>query len=727
MAYPRMVPGIVLVSSQDGYVVEGGPRRDLLTGRLVLDIVPALLPLLDGARALDDIAAVLGRPADEIARIVRALAESGVVEILDAPPSAGGGPPSALRTYLQRSSPVGRGEIIYRRLRAASALVTGEGQIPDLIAALLTRSGVGAVARLPARAGGSGGAPDRAVPDLTIEVAAADAGDGQVTAGAAASPLLPVRLGSAEVTVGPLLDVPGGRCRVCCTAAGSPDTQIAACPDGAAAGVAAGVAAGAALRYLGSYETTWVWNGTIGVRTDNGQQQQQPVPRRPGCSACGRPGLRLSGSALAEFDRDQAAGLAPRGGDIEPLSEGTRPAIGPSRRHLTGRRLNPRDPHCDLIAGGEPGRRAWRTLSWVLERGVGAPRRATSAAAQSVRRWAPSAGNLGPLQAYLVRSLPGEAAQAWYYDPAAHDFVTVHQSPWPGLSGPGPARKPALSLVLVGDVAYCTGRLGRSGWRVVHQDAGAAVAQLYWCCRAAGWRAAVRAEEGRDKIMAALDLDPCREAIAAVIDVAVSAEPPFASAKSPRSAMQRASSILRQSPMTYSFDSTPLSAALVAGAVRRSLSLTREVWPPADDGGPQVGGVLYARHVEELQPGCYDAVTRQALTGSEPGVPVAVLEDYLGDRCLDPPALVLFHGDREAVLASGGAEGHTTLMTKSAAAANFTRLLSTADGLSSGLLARLPSALLDAAAGRLRAGPQVYCGLAIGHGRQASRGMEVMW
>ncbi len=637
--------------------------------------------------------------------------------------------PSPFFTHLRRSAPGGRGEIICGRLRAASVLVTGEGQVSDLIAALLTRSGVGTVVQRAGRDGSCGRAADRLSPDLTIEVLRGDEDQGQVATGVPASPLLPVWLSYPETTVGPLLDVPGGRCRRCCVAAGQADGGGAAYPDGPAASVAAGVAAGAALRYLGRYGATWAWNAAIGIRMDNGGQQRWPVPRRPGCADCGGSGVRLRGSALAEFDRDQAAELPPCGGDAEPLSPGTRPAAGPARRHLTGLRLNPRMPHAGLLAGGEPGGAAWQTLSWVLERTVGAPRSAHSPAVHVVDHWAPSVANLRPLQAYVVHNLPGEAAQAWFYDGAAHDFVALPQTSWTGPPSAGTAGKAAFSLVLVGDTAYCASRLGPSGRRVVHQDAGAALAQLYWCCRAVGWRMAVQAEEGRDTIMAALDLDGRREAITAVIDVAVPPRPLAlpASVTSPRGAMRRASSILRRSGMTYSFDSTPLSAAPVEEAVRRSLSLTRDIWPPAGGAGPQVGCVLYARRVSGLPPGCYDPIVQRALTGSEPGALNAVMESYLGDRHLDPPALVLFLGDREATLSAYGAAGHTTLISKCAAAASLTRLLGTAGGLSSGLFARLPSALLDAAAGRLRAGPQVYCGLAIGRGSGSPPGMDVMW
>jgi hypothetical protein len=176
--------------------------------------------------------------------------------------------------------------------------------------------------------------------------------------------------------------------------------------------------------------------------------------------------------------------------------------------------------------------------------------------------------------------------------------------------------------------------------------------------------------------------------------------------------------------MTYDFGPAPVPATLIEEAVRRSLALTAQVWPQA---GPQLGCVLYARRVAGLPPGYHDLVTGQALTGPEPGELCPVLEAYLADRRLDPPVLALFCGDRETTLSAYGADGHATLIAKSAAAASFTRLLSTADGLSSGIFARLPSALLDAAAGRVRVGPQVYCGLAIGPGPGSSPDTDVIW
>ena len=70
-----------------------------------------------------------------------------------------------------------------------------------------------------------------------------------------------------------------------------------------------------------------------------------------------------------------------------------------------------------------------------------------------------------------------------------------------------------------------------------------------------------------------------------MIDVALSPGPRPAIAKSPRNAMQRASSILRQSSMTYAFGPAPVPATLVEEAVRRSLARTAHVWPHAGPAG----------------------------------------------------------------------------------------------------------------------------------------------
>ena len=713
--YPRIVPGVLLAPAEGGYVVEGGPRRDRFAGHLVTELFPRLLPLLDGTRPDEGLAAALGQPGGQINRILNALAASGAVEFRDEPPGAGDDPEPAMRVFLRRSIPHSRGDIIWRRLGAATALVTGNGQVPDLIAALLHSSGVGSVHRRP----GLPGSPCEPRYALTIDVTSGNR-DGPA-AGGRLGARLPVQVGRAEILVGPLLDMPGGRCGACC--AGPGPARGGSPLDGGAAGVAAGVAAGAAVRYLGGYGTSWAWQGAIRIGAEL-SPSPVPRPRQPGCPSCGRPGIRLSEREAAEHDRDQAAETPPRGGDCAPTPTGHGPAA-PSRRHLTGQHLDPGNPDRELVAGLAPGRGAWLTLSWILERAVGTYRGGSGPGDTAVRLWSPSAGGVGPLHAYLVHELPGGPATVWYFDRTARDFVALPPATGACLGAPARAASPACALVLVGDVGSCRARVGPVAWRAVHQDAGAAVAQLYRCGQAVGWQVAVRPGDRQDAIAAALDLDPGRELIAAVIDLT-----PPGTARPGSAASHRISSILRRSVMTYRFSPEPLRVRGPERLLRRALALTASAWPAPPGVSRRVGCALYVRRVTGMHPGLYDLAAERPpgvarVAGSSP-----VLEEYLGDRCLDPPVLALFHAGRALTPADGAAgpgDGAAGLVSACATAASFARLSATAAGLRSGLFACLPPALLDAVAGSLRTGPRVYAGLAIGHAAVAGRGTEVIW
>jgi hypothetical protein len=711
--YPRIVPGVLLTPAEDGYVVEGGPRRDRFAGHLVTEVFPRLLPLLDGTRPDEVLAAALGQPGGQITRILDALAASGAVELRDAPSGPGDDSEPVMRTFLRRSIPHSRGDTVWRRLGAATALVTGNGQVPDLIAALLRGSGVGSVHRRPERPG----SPYQPRYALTIDVTSGNRHD--PATGRQLGPRLPVQVGQAEILVGPLLDMPGGRCGACC--AGPGPARGGGWLGVGAVGVAASVAAGAAVRYLGGYGTSWAWQGAIRI----GAELRPSLvlrPRQPGCSSCGRPGIRLSARAAAEHDRDQAAEIPPRGGDFAPRSAGDGPGAT-SRRHLTGQHLNPRNPDRELVVGLAPGRCAWSTLSWILERAVGTSRRGTGRGNAAVRLWSPSVGGVGPLHAYLMHEPPGGPAAVWYFDRAARDFVALPAAAGARLAGPAGAGSPACTLLLVGDVGSCRPRLGPFAWRAVHQDAGAAVAQLYRCGRAVGWQAAVRPGDHQDAIAAALDLDPSREAIAAVIDLT----PPGVARPGSAAAARRVSSILHRSVMTYRFNPEPLRIPRPERLLRRALALTASAWPAPPGASRGLGCALYVRRVTGMHPGLYDLAAAHSPGLAKIAGPSPVLEEYLGDRCLDPPVLALFHADLALTPVGQGAAGTAGLVSGCATAASFARLSATAAGLRSGLFACLPPALLDAMAGSLRVGPRVYAGLAIGHAAEPGPGTEVIW
>nr|WP_250574454.1 hypothetical protein [Nonomuraea sediminis] len=180
-AYPRLTEGLAFIPVADGYVVEGGQRRQTLTGPLARDVLPVLLPLLDGSRT----ACELGLPP----ALVSALVRLGLVRLLDRPWTPDP-EDSALRVCLRRSFPPERADGVWRRLRASRVAVVGRHRLCGLIAAVLTQSGVevgpgsltiavnepGVDAVLHVSAGSSTIALGRVVPDAGADCSAALAG-----------------------------------------------------------------------------------------------------------------------------------------------------------------------------------------------------------------------------------------------------------------------------------------------------------------------------------------------------------------------------------------------------------------------------------------------------------------------------------------------------------------------------------------------------------------------
>jgi len=84
-ALPYLAPWYRLATAEDKVVLEYGQRIVCLEGRAAGSLLPALLPLLDGTRTIDEVAQVLGSPVrPAIEHALRQLAEHGV--LLEGPP-----------------------------------------------------------------------------------------------------------------------------------------------------------------------------------------------------------------------------------------------------------------------------------------------------------------------------------------------------------------------------------------------------------------------------------------------------------------------------------------------------------------------------------------------------------------------------------------------------------------------------------------------------------------
>jgi bacteriocin biosynthesis cyclodehydratase domain-containing protein len=151
-----LAPWYRLVEDGDRLLLEHGRSVVVLEGRAVRVFLPALLPLLDGKRTVDEVVARLGeaaRPA--VALALDLLGANGL--LAEGPAPEPGAPPSAaaLAAFYGLAPTVA-----VDRLRSASIGVVGGAAAGGAIARLLQEAGVGAVVR--------GGWEDAGEVDLAI-------------------------------------------------------------------------------------------------------------------------------------------------------------------------------------------------------------------------------------------------------------------------------------------------------------------------------------------------------------------------------------------------------------------------------------------------------------------------------------------------------------------------------------------------------------------------------
>jgi bacteriocin biosynthesis cyclodehydratase domain-containing protein len=204
---PSLAPWYRLVGDGDRLVLEHGRSAVVLEGGAVRSLLPRLLPLLDGTRTPDDLAAELGeaiRPA--IDRALELLGTNGL--LVEGPTPAASDCPAALvvaAAYgLSPTDAAGR-------LRSASLGVVGSSRAGIEVARLLHSAGVGEVRALDWDGSSSIDGPDLAVvapaPDEVSKLAVWN--EAALESG---RPWLGVRpFDGRVVTVGPLV-VPGESC-----------------------------------------------------------------------------------------------------------------------------------------------------------------------------------------------------------------------------------------------------------------------------------------------------------------------------------------------------------------------------------------------------------------------------------------------------------------------------------------------------------------------------------
>jgi bacteriocin biosynthesis cyclodehydratase domain-containing protein len=138
-----LAPWYRLIEDGDRLLLEHGRSVVVLEGRAVRLLLPALLPLLDGTRTIDEIVARIGEPAQPAVELALSLlGENGL--LAEGPAPEPGGPASALALAAHYGlAPA----VAVERLRSASVGVIGGSWAAEAIARTLRSAGVGTIVR----------------------------------------------------------------------------------------------------------------------------------------------------------------------------------------------------------------------------------------------------------------------------------------------------------------------------------------------------------------------------------------------------------------------------------------------------------------------------------------------------------------------------------------------------------------------------------------------------
>jgi SagB-type dehydrogenase family enzyme len=148
--------------------------------------------------------------------------------------------------------------------------------------------------------------------------------------------------------------------------------------------------------------------------------------------------------------------------------------------------------------------------------------------AAKLQRWAPTGGNLGSVELFVVcRNIMGLDNGFYFYQPREHSLAAFHRRSG-GLAveefmhrviGLSQRDLPDALIIFTGAFHRVSKKYGAFGYRLVNMDAGAAISQL----QLAGWSLGISSDVARrwadDLISNQLNLDPPHEQVTGVVGI----------------------------------------------------------------------------------------------------------------------------------------------------------------------------------------------------------------
>jgi hypothetical protein len=491
---PRFSTGAAVVSTPDGYLIDGAPRRQRLRGAAT-GLFEAVLPLLDGHRSVPDIAVASGLDERHVGELVTFLDGMGLLEMLQG--DATSAVPQPVSEYLSRTveSLAGyrSGDEAVSAMAGMAVLLVGPRAVTSPIRDDLVGAGVGWT--------GFGDSDDEfpAGDQRPFVIAVGDVDprrlDAWFTGGV---PVLRAYWGGGRMEVGPVFAA-GVACPDC-VALDHADLfgRVPDAGDGEPADrdTFAALVVCQAVNQILNLNNRGPASLAVYAEPDLDRSVYHATPR-PNCARClslADPDDTFATIAAAYEDEVEVVPLPlrPRRSDASTLVQYveslmvTRPAFPTAPRHPLPDRSSVSLPTGSALLDRE------QALTGILQL-TGGFRGEPNA---STSRWAASGGNQASAELYLVSEHPlfgAPAAAVLRYDDVAHAMVQIRkdQVDLPRLLvDAGLPDGPLAVVMIVGGVKRLSGKYGAFAFRLAHLDAGCTSAQL--TAVAGGYGLAVR-------------------------------------------------------------------------------------------------------------------------------------------------------------------------------------------------------------------------------------------
>lgn len=504
----RLVRGLAVAGGEGRLIVAGTPRRQVFRGAAATDLMPRLLPLLDGSRSTEEIRAELGLPRATLARVLSLLDRCGLLEARDAPAAAPEPLGEADLYYSRHHREAGCGSTaeLRRRLAVRGVYTVGEADVAARVCEDLAACGVGETRALSTAPGPREAAAVRrldgallvAVDSARAPQRFADTVDWGREHGVC---VLRAATDGDHVELGPYFFAGHGVCPSCVrrgrAAAGWAETTgPTAERHPAAVDFLAAMVAGEVLSVLSGLPNSSVAQGMVRTALADWDARRYLAAAEPDCPECGGGDAAVPAEAMAAEVYEQSVRRSPRElqprGWVFPISAARMTELQTERPRFASHPRRPLPGPGREVAGaygGDPGGQPQEAaeptgealVSELLVRVAGFR---TGQGDPPGQRWAPSGGNLASVEAYVVRDTgyPDLPGSVFRYDDLAHALIAVRPDRIPAarllactdLAG----RRFDSVLILVAAHTRCAVKYEGFTHRLVHLDAGCAAAQL---------------------------------------------------------------------------------------------------------------------------------------------------------------------------------------------------------------------------------------------------------